>query len=336
LLITVLDVGGTHLRWARWSPALGLRAVRCVASPSFSRSAHASVDELQAELVRAMAAAVPSGGVAGVSFGAALDHRTGTVYASAPLWGPHAQPFDLRTALSEARPDVRWHVVNDVTAALLHLVSTPCAQGLRKVLLATISTGIACRTIDQRTGEIPVDGCGLQGEIGHLPANVTIDGVPVELRCDCGQPRHVAAFSSGPGIRRLSEVLRERRHGDWELSDLAIRLTRGEAFEPALVAALDRGDALAAELLDAATKPVADIVRTALCLVPEIDLIAFTGGVALGLGEHYRDALLAHLNREGLYLTSAREPGWVRDRVVLAEADGLVGAGLAALAQEAA
>ncbi len=286
-------------------------------------------------LVRAMADAVPSGAVAGVSFGAALDHRTGAVYASAPLWGPHTRPFDLRAALTEARPDVRWHVVNDVTAALLHLASTPRAQGLRKVLLATISTGIACRTIDQRTGEIPVDGCGLQGEIGHLPASVTIDGDPVDLCCDCAQPRHVAAYSSGPGIRRLAEFLRQRRGSAWDFSELGRALARGEAFESALRAALDVGDALAAELLDVVTKPVADVVRTALCLDPEIDLVAFTGGVVTGLGEHYRAALLAHLGREGLYLTSDRMPGWVLDRIVVSEVDGLVGAGLAALAGDA-
>ena len=334
--ITVLDVGGTHVRWAQWSPEQGLGEVRRVSSPSFSRRVHASVDELQAMPVRTLADAVPAHGVAGVSFGAALDHRTGTVYASAPLWGPHARPFDLRAALSEARPDVRWHVVNDVTAALLHLASTPSARGLRKVLLATISTGIACRTIDQRTGEIPVDGSGLQGEIGHLPAAVTIDGAPVELRCDCGKPRHVAAFSSGPGIRRLADVLRQRRGPDWHSSGLGRRLARGAPFERALAAALTSGDALAAELLDRATKPVADIVRTALCLDPEIDLVAFTGGVAVGLGEHYRAALLGHLTREGLYLTSERDPAWVRDRVVVSEANGLVGAGLAALSEVAA
>ncbi|WP_319019059.1 ROK family protein [Microbispora sitophila] len=335
MVITVLDVGGTHVRWSRWSPEQGLGEVLRAPSPSFSRWAHASVEELRAMLVRMMAEAVPPRAVAGVSFGAALDHHTGTVYASAPLWGAHTRPYDLLAALNAARPDVRWHVVNDVTAALLHLASAPRARDLRKILLATISTGVACRTIDQRTGRIPVDGCGLQGEIGHLPAAVAIDGEPVDLRCDCGRPRHVAAFSSGPGIRRLAEVLRERRGRDWDSSDLGMRLARGEAFEPALAAALDSGDAPAAELLDAATKPVADVVRTALCLEPEIDLVAFTGGVALGLGEHYRDALLAHLSREGLYLTSERQPGWVRDRLIVSEADGLVGAGLAALAGEA-
>lgn len=334
--LTVLDVGGTHVRWAPWSPERGLGEIRRSPSPSFARRPGVSVDELRTELVRMLAEAVPPDGVAGVSIGAALDHRTGTVYASAPLWGADARPFNLLATLGEVRPDVRWHVVNDVTAALLHLSSTPAARGLRKVLLATISTGIACRTIDQRIGRIAVDGCGLQGEIGHLPATVEIDGVPVKLWCDCGRPRHVAAFSSGPGLRRLGEVLRQWPGREWRSSAIGSRLAGGQAFEPALLAALDAGDALAAELLDAATKPVADVIRTAMCLDPEIDLIAFTGGVAVGLGEHYRAAMLAHLSREGLYLTSEREPGWVRDRVVVVEASGLIGAGLAALVTERA
>ena len=102
----------------------------------------------------------------------------------------------------------------DFHAALLHLASTPCAQDLRKVLLMMVSTGIACRTIDQRTGEIPVDGCGLQGEISHLPATVMIGGMSAELRCDCGQPGHVAAFHpiiGGPWIGDLARRTRVRR-----------------------------------------------------------------------------------------------------------------------------
>jgi glucokinase len=337
--VTVFDVGGTHVRWAAWSPERGLGKVERRPSPSFSRLPDTPAEELQAMLVREMTGPVPSGGTAGVSFGAALDHRTGTVYASAPLWGAHAEPYDLGAVLRAARPDARWHVVNDVTAALLHLADSPRARGRDKVLLATISTGIACRTIDRRTGDIPVDGCGLQGEIGHLPASLTLDGKPVDLRCDCGRPGHVAAFSSGPGVRRLAEVLRARRPGEWSDSALGASLAGGEAFETALRAALDQDDPLARTLLDAATGPVADVVRTALCLDPRIDLVAFTGGVAVGLGEHYRTALLGHLERCGLYLTGEREPGWVGERVAVCdpdEADGLVGAGLAALAGEAA
>ena len=104
--LTVLDIGGTHVRWTQWSPQRGLGEIRRMPSPSFSRCSDASVDELQAMLVRAMADVVPPGGVAGVSFGAALDHRTGTVYASAPLWGAHSRallPSPAAKAISASR-----------------------------------------------------------------------------------------------------------------------------------------------------------------------------------------------------------------------------------------
>ena len=202
------------------------------------------------------------------------------------------------------------------------------------MLLATISTGIACRVIDRRRGMIPVDGCGLQGEIGHLPARATLDDAPVTLRCDCGAPDHLAAFSSGPGMRRLAAVQQQRSGGRWASSRLGRDLADASVtFEDSLPAALNAGDAIAHELLRAVTGPIADVLRTALCLDPEIDLVALTGGVAVGLGAHYRRALLDHLKRTGLYLTSELTPEWVTDRIVVCgpdEANCLVGAGIAA------
>lgn len=333
---TVLDIGGTYMRWARWAPRTGVRSILRQRTPTWSRYPRATVEELRSMLVERLIEPVPPGAVAGVSFGAALDHRDGTVYASAPLWGSHAHPYDLIGALRSARPDVHWHVVNDVTAALLHFASLPRNRNHRKVCLVTISTGIACRITDRRSGEIPVDGCGLQGEIGHLPSTVEMAGEPVELRCDCGVAGHVAAYSSGPGIQRLAHVLAPRRSARWENSQLRTALNSGAAFEAALSTALDSGDEFARELLVLATQPIAGIVRTMLCLDPEIDLIGFAGGVAVGLGEHYRQALIHHLTTHGLYLTSDRAPQWVTDRIAICargEGDCLAGAGLAAAAQ---
>ncbi|GAA1507107.1 ROK family protein [Sphaerisporangium rubeum] len=327
--IVVLDVGGTHFRWATWSRDGGLGQIRQVPTPSVANGTAGPVEELRARLVAMMAEAVPHGGVAGVSFGAALDHRSGTVYASAPLWGACTRPFDLMGALSAARPDVRWHVVNDVTAALRHLAAGPVGRDRRKLLLVTVSTGVACRVLDLRSGLIPVDGCGLQGEIGHLPAATSVAGGPVELCCDCGGSNHVASFSSGPGLRRLAGVLRDRDPRGWDAGPLA-----GPApFGQALVSALDAGDPVAGELTRAATSPMADVTRTALCLDPELDMVAFTGGVATALGGHYRAALLGHLGDQGLYLTSGLAPAWVAERLLVCargEADCLVGAGMAA------
>jgi len=221
---------------------------------------------------------------------------------------------------------VDWHVVNDVTAALLHVASTLCASD-RKVLLATISTGIAARTIS--SGRIPLDASGLQGEIGHLPASAVLAGAPVVLSCDCGEPGHLSAYASGRGIAGMAEVLRSRKPGEWASSLLGL----DGAFEELFTTAVEAGDDLALELLDAVTAPVADVLRTALCLDPDLDRVVLTGGVATSFGKHYRDALLKHLDTTGLYLTSKYTPEWVAERIVVVEpgeADCLVGAGIAA------
>jgi threonine dehydrogenase-like Zn-dependent dehydrogenase/predicted NBD/HSP70 family sugar kinase len=334
--ITVLDVGGTHVRHALWSPREGLGEVVDTPSPSLLRHPGASVEELKARLLTVICDAVPPGPspVAGVSFGAALDQRTGTVYGSAPLFGSDTATLDLPAALRERRPEVEWHVVNDVTAALLHFVSSPRRGGLRKVLLMTISSGIACRTVDLRTGTIATDVCGLQGEVGHLPAVAELAGHPIELTCDCGTVGHVAAYASGPGLRRMADALRERAADRWAVSGLGRRMAAGSGFETALAAALDAADPLAAELLDAATAPVADVLRTAVCLDPELDELGLTGGVATGLGRHYEASLHRHLRRQGLYLTGERAPDWLTGRITVCapgEANGLIGAGIAAL-----
>ncbi|MEU1054395.1 ROK family protein [Streptomyces sp. NPDC005876] len=356
--ITVIDVGGTYLRRATWSPGRGVREVTRRPSPGMRTHPGEPVPALQRRMADALCEAVgPRETVAGVSFGAALDHRGGTVYASAPLWGGHSGSFDLLGAVRERRPEVRWHIVNDVTAALLHAASAPHRREHRKLLLATVSTGVACRTLDLRTGTVPVDGAGLQGEIGHLPANpataaapaipgatgaatvpadseVPTPGAPGTVPvCDCGRPGHVAAYASGPGINRLAALARERDPGRWAGSELGRRTGEGQEFEAALRAALDAGDALARDLLATATAPMADVLRTALCLDPEIDEAVLTGGVVHGLGRHYREALLGHLDRTGLYLTSDRAPDWIERRITLAgpgEADPLAGAGIAA------
>ncbi|MFE2723002.1 ROK family protein [Kitasatospora sp. NPDC059327] len=335
--ITVFDVGGTHIRQARWLRPGELSARTSRPSPSFRRFPGATVAELQDMMVRDLCDAVPRtpDAVVGLSFGAALDHRSGIVYASAPLWGGHSEPYDLRAALAARRSDVRWHIVNDVTAALLHAASAADRDAHRKVLLATVSSGIACRVIDQRRRRIPVDGCGLQGEIGHLPATAELAGRPVTLDCDCGSTGHLAAYASGPGIARMARALARREPARWAASRLARLTAGGTGFEPALRAALDDGDEPAAELLDAVTAPVAAVLRTALCLDPELDEVVLTGGVVHGLGPHYRRALMGHLTRQGLYLTSERAPDWVDRRITVTgpgEADSLAGAGIAACA----
>jgi len=304
----VVDVGGTHLRRGLWSPESGLRDVQVVPSPGLRQHPGVPVARLRRMLVELVAEAVPPGSPAGVSVGAALDHRDGVVLASAPLWGDDDSPFDLLGALRRARPDVTWTVLNDVTAALVHLLQSPQARSSRKVMVVTVSTGVACRVADRRAGTVPLDGRGLQGEIGHLPVGVVVDGVPLTLRCECGRLGHLAACSSGPGIRRTAVALAQREPARWQRSLLRPGLDDPDRFDAAFAAALAAGDPCAADLLTAVTRPIADVLRIALCLDPELDVIALTGGVATALAEPYLAAVRGHLAEQGLYLTAGGAP----------------------------
>jgi len=329
----VVDVGGTYVRRGLWSPGSGLRDVDVVRSPSLRQNPGEPVTRLRALLVKLIAEAVPPGLAAGVSVGAALDHRDGVVLASAPLWGDDDTPFDLLGALRRGRPDVTWTVLNDVTAALVHLMQSPPAQSCRKIMVVTVSTGVACRVVDRRSGTMPLDGRGLQGEIGHLPVTLVEDGVPLVLRCDCGRPGHLAAYASGPGIRGTAQALALRRPRDWQDSPLRAGLDDPDRFDTAFTAALGAGDPCAGQLLAVVTRPIADVLRTALCLDPEIDLIALTGGVATGLAQPYLSAVRGHLTDQGLYLTDSLQAGWSAGHLTLPAAGGvdpLIGAGLAA------
>ena len=333
---TVIDVGGTHMRWGRWSREGGLINKQSMPTPTFRRNASLSVTQLQALLVETICDIPPRerGTVAGISFGAAMNHLNGTVYASAPLWGSHEAPFDILGALSSKRTDVVWHIVNDVTAALLHAASLPLCAEDQKVMLVTISTGIAARTIYRKNQKIPFDASGLQGEIGHLPASASICGESVALDCDCGEPGHLASYASGPGIARMAELICKRHPELWRVSELGQRVAKGVSFEDAFKSAVIDQDSVAVALLKDVTAPVADVLRTALCLEPDIDRIILTGGVAISLGEHYRESIISHLTDKGIYLTSKYHPEWVNERVTVLEADCLIGAGTAALMEK--
>ena len=329
---TVIDIGGTHMRWAKWSADKGVGTRKSITTPSFHQHPDMSVQQLQQRLVKTITE-IPvcdQDKTVGISFGAAMNHRNATVYASAPLWGAHNVPFDLQSELIRLRPDVKWHVVNDVTAALLHVITTPlCAQD-RKVMLVTISTGIAARTIDRATRHIPFDSCGLQGEIGHLPATTNLGREMVHLLCDCGELNHLSSFSSGRGIARMADLFKVREPQQWADSMLGRTIEEGSNFEQAFSKALHTNDPVAKALLSAVTLPVADVLRTALCLDPDLDKIVITGGVAVSLGEHYRSAILEQLRTAGLYLTSHLDFDWIATRIVVAQADCLAGAGVAA------
>ncbi|MEK9522549.1 ROK family protein [Streptomyces venezuelae] len=254
-----------------------------------------------------------------VSLGAAMNGTTGEVRGSAPLFGSATTSWWPAAELVARRPDVRWSVVNDVSALAYALLTDPAAPARGKAAALTVSTGIAYRTIELATGRIPLDARhGLQGEIGHLPSRLDWEGGPLSARCDCGAPDHVAAYSSGSGIAAL---LRRLPIASWGGPDEP-EARRGPLTD-VFGARVADGHPGALRLLDAVTRPLAEVLTTQATLDPEVTPTVLTGGVVDGLGDAYLHSLLRNMARTGLYGITDRDPDHFADRIVRGRPDGL-------------
>lgn len=287
-----VDVGGT---WTRSRRLDDQATTHRVATPSVLRRPGAPVSVLRDDLVTLLAGLAPADAVVAVSLGAALDDRTGVVLGSAPLWGSADDPVDLRAALSRRRPDVAWHLVNDVTAAVTDVALRHAPPAARYVGYLTVSSGIAFRRLDVRRRRVEVDERGVQGEVGHVGAQVGADEADLLLaRCECGGRGHLAAISSGPGLGRL--VMRRRGPTADPVATLGEGLAAGERW--------------ADDVLRSAIAPVAGLVRTLWALDPHLDLLALGGGVVEGLGAAYEQVLRDQLRAPSSYADLPRDDAW--------------------------
>ncbi len=341
--IAVFDLGGTWFRWGRYVPSRGLTDCSRLPAISYLTNPELSASQLQhalADFVAHRAREMLDGSqsdsrIASVAVGAPVNAHDQTVLGSGPLWGPTARPFQLQEHLRSSLPGVEWHVVNDVTALLAPYMEEDAP--FRKTLMITISSGIGSRLYDHRARRIPHDAThGIQGEIGHLTLTFELDGKVISRRCECGAWNHLNAFSSGRGIAQILKDLpgSSEKYGlslaqpihQWKQMDDRSRLRT-------FVTRLEQCDDVARELLDALVTPVSRTLTTALSMDPDIDRIVITGGVATGLGRHYRDALDRTFRRDGLYQISQRDPHYLSRRMYWEDADdlgGLRGAGLLA------
>lgn len=205
------DIGGTWFRSGRVDIDT-MSASSMKQRPAISWSAHPELppEDLERRLVDWLACEArrligEGGGRAAVSLGAAMNEQSGWVHGSGPLWGPRSKPFDLLARLQEAAPDLSWTVVNDLTAAILQ-ASRHVAPEDRKMMLVTVSSGVAARILDRRSARLPAEeATGLQGEIGHLPvAPLRAFGHEITLDCACG-----GAAASGADDRCRGRLVRQ-------------------------------------------------------------------------------------------------------------------------------
>lgn len=319
----VLDLGATWFRSAVVGPGGELQDVRRRAALGRRLEPSASARRLQQMLTEHVLQEVSTrreehggqdGVSVGISLGAAIDGRSGLVLGSAPLWGPCAPPFDLAGELRAAEPGVRWTVLNDVSAAALALAAMPLAASAKKLAAVTLSSGIALRTVEVATGKIATGPAhGLQGEIGHISVDLTLEGQRLSLPCDCGEKGHLASFLSGHGLPNALAA--------------AGYATAAKDSVQALATALGTGDARTLAILDGLTLPLARILLDLTVLDPECERVVLYGGVARALGEPLRQSIVRNLDGLGLYGVSDRDPGFFDRMVRLVESDhlGLLG-----------
>jgi 2-epi-5-epi-valiolone 7-kinase len=342
--VAVFDLGGTWFRWGLYDSARSLQKYGREPAINYLSRPHLSASELQTALadfiIRRVGELRQLGQydvrIVSVSIGAPVNAHNMMVLGSGPLWGPAARPFNLHTRLSEAVPELTWHVVNDITALIARYIDD--GASCTKTMLITVSSGIGSRLYDHRAGRIPYDATyGVQGEIGHLVTPFELDGKLLNTQCECGGWNHMNAFSSGRGIAQvlrnlptLSSNCYSTLFTDppdlWQQAEDEKRL---EAFQ----SQLRLGNEAAAGLLDALVTPLSRVISTALSLDSEIDRIVITGGVAHGLGQYYRDALQRTFMRNGVYQISACDPSYLLRRLHWESPDdyaGLRGAGILA------
>ncbi|WP_037159505.1 ROK family protein [Rhodococcoides fascians] len=286
-----VDLGGTWLRIR-----VGTSVERFPA-PSVLQQPGLSVDRLLQQLVDTLDVHVPQGAAVNMSCGAALDEQKGVALGSGPLWGgaPSGE-IPLLHHLSSRRPDVRWTLVNDVTAGLASYARGFARPTDRHLAYLTISSGIAVRTAYLAEKIIPVDHRGLQGEVGHVRAVSSAPPAVLQLPCACGGVGHISSISSGPGVAAVARSLGI----DYDV----------DSFAPSLA----RGSRDSAQLLTVVVEPIAELIRTMITLEPRLDRIGIGGGVAEGLAEFYERELTAQLADSRSYADSLT-PDRVRELI---------------------
>ena len=297
--VAVFDVGGTSVRSALLGADDRLRELRTLPAPNRVQFADDSLLALCERMVELLAAEARrllarfDVRLAGVSLGAAIDHRSGEVLGSGPLWGAGSDlRFDMTAALSRAVPELRWLVANDLTANAVALAALPEHRQLRRLVAVAVGTGLGMRTIDVRSGRVPTSAdSGLQGEIGHLPVPFSLAGREIVLDCDCGGPRHLSAYASGRGLNRLLRLLADEGE-PW----LAGPEPLMEQFKRGLALRAQRPQ----EVLDAITAPLAQMLLSVFTIDGEVDRILLSGGVPFAFGERYLESLVGQMEG-GLY-----------------------------------
>ena len=216
---------------------------------------------------------------AGVGLGCpgTVDDESGEVVCAFNLGMIH---YDLRGAI-EARTGYAIRLGNDANVAALAEAAVGAAKGAHSAIVVTLGTGVGGGVVLE--GKMLTGWTGAASELGHMV--VAEGGEP----CTCGRRGCFEAYSSATALIRQTK---EAMDAHPESAMHAVAAENGAVDGRTAFTAKERGDAAAAEVVDAYVKYLASGVTNLINIFfPEV--IAFSGGVA-----NQGEALLEPLREE--------------------------------------
>jgi glucokinase len=206
----------------------------------------------------------------GVGAPGQVDPDDGVVQVAPNLPG-WSKPVPLAQLLSDALKGVPVRVENDADAAAAGEHRAGAGKGVADVLGVMVGTGVGGGLI--LDGKLRRGAHGLAGEIGHV--TVHADGRP----CGCGGLGHLEAYAGRAAMEREAR----RRHAEGDTTALVEIAKSGRMKSSVFEKALDRGDAVAMELIDEAVDALGIALSSATVTI-DLELVVVGGGLADRLG----------------------------------------------------
>lgn len=317
----MFDIGGTFVRAGLYAMGKGLigETVRVEAQNFITEDIslevlQGNVVETCTKITKQLEAANKDIHVGAVGIGFPGPIGPGGVVLKAPsLWGELSTPYPLKEKISKKLSGYDIVIINDLTAAGYRYIDL--AGGT--FCIFTISSGVGCKVFWE--GKVLLNNNGFGGEIGHHFYGADFTQIP----CDCGERGHIANISSGRGILKISNVLRERKP---ELFKKSV-LNNGTEFSTyELVEAIKGKDAFALYLLREAIKPIAASISSLYGFIG-VDRYVIVGGFAAAIGEKYIEILKEEVKNMRMFGASEQDV----DRMVIGghrdDNSGLIGMG---------
>ena len=287
-----IDLGGTKIQAVVVDGDHAVQGQTRVPTPT--SGGPKDVAEAMADALRqsAAGAGVEPAELDGVGVGSPGDvdaeHGTVTSARNLPDW---EGSFPLGDVLAKAL-GTRVALGNDVQVATDAEALLGAGRPFRSLLGVFWGTGVGGGIVlDGR----PWVGRGAAGEIGHVV--VKRNGA----RCTCGRRGCMEAYA-GRGSMELRAKAREKKGTKTALFEIMRTRGRDRLTSGVWARALDRGDALATELMDDAIAALGAGVASVQNVL-DVEAIVIGGGLGIRLGEPYaeriREAMLPHLFVDG-------------------------------------